>query len=478
MLRRTIGVSALVLGLMSAVAQPVEAAPLIKKISSDPYTVAPGQHATEVEPDSLSFGSTIVMASQVGRIFDGGATNIGFSTSTDSGTSWTQGFLPGITEVAGGSFDRASDPAVAYDPEHDVWLISSLAISDGAGGTHAVVTSRSTDGGFTWQDPVTTAVGDGLDKNWIVCDTTATSPFFGNCYTEYDDNFAGNRLKMTTSTDGGLTWGTPLNTANNGTGLGGQPLVQPDGTVIVPTGNASVTSILSFRSTNGGASWSSTTTVSNIREHNVAGNLRTLGLPSAEIDASGRVYVVWQDCRFRAGCSSNDLVLSTSTDGLNWTSPRRIPIDPVTSTVDHFIPGLGVDVTTSGANARLGLAFYFYRDADCTAATCQLYVGYLSSPDSGQSWTRPIRLAGPMSLSMIANTSQGRMVGDYISTSWSGGAARPVFAIGRPPGDAAFDEAIYTTTVGLRSGPGAVRVTDDPVLYHQSDLREAPLTRR
>ncbi|MGI8531578.1 MAG: hypothetical protein ACR2KN_01100, partial [Geodermatophilaceae bacterium] len=64
-----------------------------------------------MEPDSFSFGSTIVMASQVGRIFDGGATNIGFSTSTDGGQSWVSGFLPGITTAAGGTFDRASDAA-------------------------------------------------------------------------------------------------------------------------------------------------------------------------------------------------------------------------------------------------------------------------------------------------------------------------------------------------------------------------------
>ena len=37
-----------------------------------------------------------------------------------------------------------------------------------------------------------------------------------------------------------------------------------------------------------------------------------------------------------------------------------------------------------------------------------------------------------MSLTWIANTNQGRMVGDYISTSFTGdGKAHPVFAIGQ-----------------------------------------------
>jgi hypothetical protein len=36
----------------------------------------------------------------------------------------------------------------------------------------------------------------------------------------------------------------------------------------------------------------------------------------------------------------------------------RIPIDPVSSSVDHFIPGLGVDPTTFGGCAKLALAYY------------------------------------------------------------------------------------------------------------------------
>ena len=474
MLRRILGVPAVVLGLVYASSAPADAAPLVQQISADPYTVPPGQHATEVEPDSFSFGSTIVTASQVGRIFDGGSTNIGFSTSTDGGQSWISGFLPGITTAAGGTFDRASDAAVAYDARHDVWMISTLAISNARGQT--VLTSRSTDGGLTWGDPVTTAPGGGLDKNWIVCDNGPASPYAGNCYTEVDDNGAGNRIKMSTSTDGGLTWGPLLNTANNGTGLGGQPLVQPDGTVVVPIANGNITSILSFRSVDGGASWTATTLVSTVREHRVAGNLRTSPLPSAEIDGAGTVYVGWQDCRFRSGCSSNDIVLSASRDGVTWTTPRRVPIDPVASGIDHFIPGLGVDPTSSGATARLGLAFYYYRDAACSAATCQLGVGYLSSGDGGRSWSRPIRLGGPMSLSMIANTSQGRMVGDYISTSWSLGRARPVFAGARTPsGGAAFDEAIYTSSVGLPapSVAGPLLTGSEPVL---AGLSQRPST--
>src|SRR4051794_12488731 len=192
-------------------------------ISTDDFTQATcaasntTNHHASVEPDSFSNGSTIVAAFQVGRIYDGGACAIGWATSTDNGAHWTHGLLPGLTKYAGGgTFARATDAAVAYDAKHTTWMISSLVLTE-AGGVKgvAVYTSRSSDG-VNWGTPVLTENSSSSpDKNWIVCDNTATSPFYGNCYTEWDDNGAGNRMEMSTSTDGGLTWGA-AKTNNNG----------------------------------------------------------------------------------------------------------------------------------------------------------------------------------------------------------------------------------------------------------------------
>ncbi|NUS11864.1 MAG: exo-alpha-sialidase [Streptomyces sp.] len=434
------------------------AAPALTQVSSDPYTNSTSQHATEVEPDTFAYGSTIVSAFQVGRFTDGGGSNIGFTTSTDGGATWTKGFLPGITTAAGGTYARVSDAAVTYDAKHNVWMISSIPITSSVT-VPAVYTSRSTDGGLTWSNPVTTATGSDLDKNWIVCDNTSTSAYYGNCYTEYDSPADGDRLKMTTSSDGGLTWGASKNTGNNATGIGGQPVVQPNGTVIVPAANASETAILSFQSTNGGSTWSSTRTVATVSTYTVRGSLRSGPLPSAEIDASGKVYVVWQDCRFRSSCTSNDIVMSTTTSGTTWSSVVRIPIDATTTTVDHFIPGLAVDQATSGSTAHLGLAYYYHPTANCTASTCQLDVGYVSSTDGGATWTTSTQLAGPMSHSWLASTTQGTMVGDYISTSFSGGTAHPVFAVASAKSGTAFNEAMYTPAAGLAASAGTAAAT-------------------
>src|SRR5262249_20847940 len=95
------------------------------RVSRDIYTDTQGQHNTEVEPGEFAFGKTIVSAFQVGRVFGGGASNIGWATSTNGGTTWKHGYLPGITGNGGGPFGQASDASVAYDAKHKRWLISS-----------------------------------------------------------------------------------------------------------------------------------------------------------------------------------------------------------------------------------------------------------------------------------------------------------------------------------------------------------------
>src|SRR5205085_173338 len=233
-----------------------------------------------------------------------------------------------------------SDASVAFDAAHGVWLISSIPILPSTA-VPTVFVHRSTDDGRTFdpkpvQLPPPASNSVNLDKNWTVCDNTRTSPFFGHCYTELDNFGDGDLELMSTSTDGGLTWSTPIPTPGHDKGLGGQPLVQPNGTVIVPFEGLNG-KIEAFSSTNGGASWSHVAVVDNVKSHGNSGGLRTSPLPTAEIGGDGTVYVAWQDCRFEAKCSANDIVFSKSSDGENWSTTARIPIDSTNSGVDHFI---------------------------------------------------------------------------------------------------------------------------------------------
>jgi hypothetical protein len=132
----------------------------------------------------------------------------------------------------------------------------------------------------------------------------------------------------------------------------------------------------------------------------------------------------------------------------------RVPIDSTTSGADHFVPGLGVDRSTSGSSAKLGLTYHFYRDARCGRKSCAYEVGYIQSNDGGANWSTHTDVAGPVPLAWIANTSQGRMFGDYISTSWLSGKAVPVLSLANAPSGGVFDQAAFVPTGGLTAASG------------------------
>ncbi|MDQ2664052.1 MAG: glycoside hydrolase [Candidatus Eremiobacteraeota bacterium] len=433
------------------------------RISSDPFTNASSQHATEVEPSAFSFGSTIVAASQAGRFRTSGSSDIVWEVSRDAGSTWASGVMPGMTQytLPAAPFDSVSDPVVAYDAAHATWLVSSIPVYFNNAPQPPVLVNRSTDG-LTWTTPVPIVPYEvEPDKDWMTCDNSVSSPYYGHCYVEWDEFGNNLTIHMSVSTDGGQSWSPPRNTAGNAAGLGGQPLVQPNGTVVVPIDDGNESNILSFVSTDGGATWTQPVNVTRISDHADAGGIRSGPLPSAAIDASGRIFLAWQDCRFRTGCTSNDIVLSTSADGLNWSTPARVPIDANPSSADHFLPGIGVDASTAGGGAHLGITYYYYPDANCTVQTCQLFSGFIASQDGGNTWGLPVSLAGPMALASLAQTTQGAMVGDYIATVFSNARPVGVFPVASVTGGG-FDEALNVPR------PGTIHVSS----VHRSSAGE------
>ena len=443
----------------------------LTKVSHDPYTNPNAYHQTELEPDTYAWGDTIVSVFQTGRFSDGGATNTGYATSIDGGETWTHGFMPNTTIYADppGPYARISDPVIAYDAKHAVWLANSLIVQ----GSNPLVVNRSIDGGVTFKKPViVSSTGVAYDKNWIVCDNWAASPHYGNCYVEVDDNGLGNLMMMFRSTDGGKTW-TEADVPS-ASGLGGQPLAQPDGSVIVPyTGNFG--SVQSLVSEDGGLTYTGPHFVATMTDRSVP-FMRAPPLPTAEVDNNGKVYVVWQDCRFRSGCSSNDMVMSTSNNGTSWSAVKRIPIDPVSGTVDHFIPGLGVDTSTGGGSAHLALTYYYFPTDACSLETCKLFAGFVSSIDGGANWSAPRKVLGPLMLTWLPNAN-GRFVGDYVSTSFIDGRAYPVIANAKAgSGDCTLgqitscDEFMVAPRNGLAVTGGPIPLgTETPVPDARSD---------
>jgi hypothetical protein len=434
---------------------PTAVAPHLTQISRDPYSNGTSQHETEVEPASFAYNTTIVAAFQAGRFVDVGSSNIGWATSVDGGTHWQQGFLPDTTLFVGGPYGRITDPSVAYNAAYRTWMISAIAFLN-APDIYASVAlvSLSTNGGTAWSRPViVTNVGTlgGVDKDWLACDNTVSSRFYGNCYLVWDNYHENDLLQMSTSSDGGRTWGNTYTTVTQDTGFSAYPLIQPNGTVIVPISNPGQTALKVFTSTDGGARWSTPNTIITFPSHARLDRFANSILFTDGMDSSGTLYLIWLDCRFEPNCSSNDLLMMTSPNGRTWSPIRRIPISQIGAGVTYSVLGLGVDPQTSGSVAHLGLAFYSYA-ANCLSS-CDLTVDFISSSNGGTTWSHITHLGNSFPYEWAAAGSN--TVGDYITVSFSGGRAFPIFAQATTPSNGQLHEAMFTMANGLSTGTAA-----------------------
>ena len=397
-----------------------------RRIHRDTFTNPDSQHESEVEPDSLTVGATTVALFQVGRNRSGGAASIGFSTSRDGGRTWREGILPGLTAVSrpAGPSARASDPVLAYDAAHGVWLANTLAL---APGVNRLTIHRSTNG-LTWSGPTDAAVAQtdelAYDKNWLACDNGQASPFRGRCYLAY--TLIGDRtdqLAVQRSDDGGRTWSAAVSQQLSVTGV--IPVVQPDGKLVL-TFWSGRTGMVSVTSSDGGVTLDAPVVISQLSTRN-ARPFRAPPLIAAELERSGSVLTAWQDCRFRAGCTANDVVVSRSADGKAWSAPVRVTLGR-----NVVLPTIGVEPGTG----RLAIAYYVLQRNGIDAE--------LITSSDGTRWSAPQRLnARRMPLEWMPQTTLGRMLADYIGVSWVRGRPLVVLTLASPPRSGRLQQAIY-----------------------------------
>jgi hypothetical protein len=208
--------------------------------------------------------------------------------------------------------------------------------------------------------------------------------------------------------------------------------VLPSGRVVIAYYDEDKVSAL--RSDDGGATWTTQLGIvaAGYRTH---GGLRAAPLPTSAVSSDGRAYVAWTDCAFRPGCPANDVVYTSSTDGIAWTPLTRVP----TGGGDVELPGLDADPSRPG---RLALTYYVYNGSS-------LDVRFVWSKDAGATWSRSQLLnSRRVPVSGIAQTSLGSMVGDYISTSFAGGRAVPVFVLASAPRKG-LHEAAFATSIAV-----------------------------
>jgi hypothetical protein len=450
------------------------------QISSDQTTGGGAQHNTEIEPVVAGFGSTLVAVFQEGRQATGGSLGIGYATSTDGGATWSHtGLLPGIIGTSttfSGSVTAATNPQVAFDATHNVWLVMSVGLSSANAGI-ALLVNTSSDG-FTWNSAVDIEQGVGVswDKPSLVCDNAST--FKGTCYAEWDDASAGGLLYASNTSDGGTTWSNKTNPTGSPTGFSGNAVVSPSGTVLVPFTAPDQKSIATISSANGGATWTTGISITTgiafeappfgmgnqPSGNSQANGMRLYVLPSAAADKNGTFYVSWQETNLESdGCCINDIVMASSTSPVtSWGAVKAIT--PANSGNDSFLPALAADPNAAG---DLALEYFFIPNAaalngqsasSCTAAgppQCQIFVGFMSSTNGGTSWSTNQQLAGPMTIPDLAQSTiapQGAMLGDFIQMTFLNDSAYPVFPFATTPSNSTLNEAIYTIPGGILVG--------------------------
>ena len=398
------------------------------RIHRDRQSNADSQHETQVEPDSHTVGATTVALFQNGRNRTGGAASIAFSTSKDGGSTWREGILPGLTttSVPPGTASRASDPVVAYDSLHGVWLANTLAI---APDSTRLTIHRSRDG-LRWTGPIDAARAPAFDiaydKNWLTCDNGVASPFRGRCYLAYTlvgEQEGEDDVAVQHSTDGGVTWSAAARVHIPVTGV--IPVVQPNGALTLVFWSPR-TGMVAVRSTDGGVTLGAPVTIAAFRFKD-ARPFRAPPIPAADVDRAGRVVAVWQDCRFSPDCQANDIVIARSTDGATWSAPAR-----VTRGRDAVMPTIGLEPGTR----RLAIAYYTLRPDGADAE--------LVTSSDGTRWGASQRLSSRrMAFDWMPQTTLGRMLADYIGVTWSRGRPLVIYALASPPRNGKLRQAIY-----------------------------------
>src|SRR3954451_20426702 len=168
-----------------------------------PISATKPQPDTQTEPSiAVNPGNPLnaVAVFQEDRVDAGGDAGNGYATTLDGGKTWVHGYLPGLTTLTKGSFDRASDAVVTFaaDPAHKgryLVYANSLVVNDGSGASgdtsqSAMAINVSKDGGRTWSKAVVLEQ-DGVsglnDQNWLVADNgTGTGHTTGRVYVVWD----------------------------------------------------------------------------------------------------------------------------------------------------------------------------------------------------------------------------------------------------------------------------------------------------
>jgi Ca2+-binding RTX toxin-like protein len=177
-------------------------------------SVQDGTHITQNEVSVAFSGSAAVVGyNDTTHLLDGGSFSItGYARSADGGATWQD---RGELASAGGTTIVAGDPVLAARPDGTVFFANLFLTGTQSTDRQMVGVSTSNDGGLTFGAPSETwptmLPSEAADKPWIAVDDSPTSPRSGRVYVAWA-NFlpSGDSPIMLTSSADGATWSPPV----------------------------------------------------------------------------------------------------------------------------------------------------------------------------------------------------------------------------------------------------------------------------
>ncbi len=352
---------------------------------------------------SISVDPTNTSRMAIGwRQFDSVLSNFrqgGWGYTTDAGTTWT---FPGVLE----NNVFRSDPVTNSDETGTFFYLSLLQ-------TFCENMYRSTNGGQSWTELQADGLAGGGDKEWFTIDKT-NGPGHGFQYQSSDGiNCSGGGVQFQRSTDGGITWQNPITIPNEPTD--GTLDVDTNGNLFI--GGEGFSPFYCVRSSNaqiGGQ----TPTFDQVTQVNMGGELifggainpgGLAGQAFLAIDRSGgstnnNIYMLASVVP--SGRSTTDVMFVRSTDGgLTFSAPHKVNDDPVNPSKWHWFGTFSV-----APNGRLDAVWYDTRNA-ANNTDSQLF--YSFSTDAGVTWSANVAVSNAFNpFEGYPNQSK---IGDYIT---------------------------------------------------------------
>ncbi len=344
---------------------------------------------------------------------------VGYYTSTDGGKNWTRNLIPGYYDPLHPKpgeplwgYKGAGDPVVAFGPDGTCY-ISGIAFKRNPmtpGRFSGIFVARSTDKGKTFEvhmviSSMTAATFH--DKEWL-----AVNPNNGHVYVTWTafNLYAASSLVFSKSTDGGVTWSTPVVISDLR-----EMELQVQGSAIVVDRNNTIhvvwidfaTNTVRYASSNDeGETWTQPRSIASVKPLPSSlpnGDYRTPTLMAMAVDNSnstyaGSLYATWND--YSTGDA--DILLIYSRDhGKTWSEPILVNNDNTTN--DQFFPAIAVS-----DKGWVHMIFYDRRDDPDNTL---LSVYYARSTDGGLNFTNQTNITTVM---FDGDNSSGPFIGDYL----------------------------------------------------------------